>query len=70
MCHLKSKQRGYPPPIEKESVSASDEDAIADVMEQHNQFLSSMQSRSAKLQVIFVEVLSLNSNGIIPLLPH
>lgn len=48
-----SKQRGYPPPIEKESVSASDEDAIADVMEQHNQFLSSMQSRSAKLQGVY-----------------
>ncbi|EXC04046.1 Katanin p80 WD40 repeat-containing subunit B1-1-like protein [Morus notabilis] len=48
-----SKQRGYPPPVEKESVSASDEDAIADVMEQHNQFLSSMQSRSAKLQGVY-----------------
>ncbi|PON36542.1 Katanin p80 subunit B [Parasponia andersonii] len=48
-----SKQRGYPPPVEKESVPATDEDAIADVMEQHNQFVSSMQSRSAKLQGIY-----------------
>ncbi|XP_062108020.1 katanin p80 WD40 repeat-containing subunit B1 homolog KTN80.4-like isoform X2 [Humulus lupulus] len=48
-----SKQRGYPPPIEKESVPATDEDAIADVMEQHSQFVSSMQSRSSKLQGIY-----------------
>ncbi|XP_030507289.1 katanin p80 WD40 repeat-containing subunit B1 homolog KTN80.4 isoform X2 [Cannabis sativa] len=48
-----SKQRGYPPPVEKESVPATDEDAIADVMEQHTQFVSSMQSRSAKLQGIY-----------------
>ena len=34
---------------------ASDEDVIADIIEQHNQFLSSMQSRSAKLQVISTE---------------
>ena len=40
-------------------VSASDEDAIADVMEQHDQFVSSMQSRSAKLQVIMKEVMLL-----------
>lgn len=32
-------------------VSASDEDAIADVMEQHDQFLASMQSHLLKLQV-------------------
>lgn len=32
--------------------SASDEDAVADIMEQHDQFISSMQSRIAKLQVI------------------
>lgn len=31
---------------------------MADVMEQHNQFISSMQSRSAKLQVIAIEVLA------------
>lgn len=47
------KHRGYPPSPEKETVSASDEDAIADVMEQHNQFVSSLQSRSAKLQVVY-----------------
>ncbi|KAL1356329.1 hypothetical protein HN51_008336 [Arachis hypogaea] len=38
---------------EKATVSASDEDSIADVMEQHDQFLSSMQARSAKLQVVY-----------------
>ena len=32
--------------------SASDEDTVADVMEQHDQFIGSMQSRLAKLQVI------------------
>lgn len=32
--------------------SATDEDAVADVMEQHDQFIGSMQSRLAKLQVI------------------
>lgn len=53
---LQLKQRGYPPSAEKETVSSSDEDAIADVMEQHDQFISSMQSRSAKLQVIFKDV--------------
>ncbi|KAF5467573.1 hypothetical protein F2P56_011812 [Juglans regia] len=47
------KQRGYLPSSEKEMVSASDDDGIADVMEQHDQFVSSMQSRSAKLQVVY-----------------
>ncbi|XVE93004.1 hypothetical protein REPUB_Repub01dG0152500 [Reevesia pubescens] len=46
------KQRGYAPSVEKEMPSASDEDAVADVMEQHDQFISSMQSRFAKLQVV------------------
>jgi katanin p80 WD40 repeat-containing subunit B1 len=48
---LKFKQRGRTPSIEKETVSAFEEDVIADLMEQHDQFVSSMQSRSAKLQV-------------------
>ncbi|KAK2635130.1 hypothetical protein Ddye_029922 [Dipteronia dyeriana] len=47
------KQRGYPPSTEKEAPSASDEDATADVMEQHDQFVSSMQSRLAKLQAVY-----------------
>ncbi|KAF3457932.1 hypothetical protein FNV43_RR02593 [Rhamnella rubrinervis] len=51
--NAKYKQRGYTPSTETETVSASDEDAIADVMEQHNQFVSSMRSRSAKLQIIY-----------------
>ncbi|OVA10761.1 WD40 repeat [Macleaya cordata] len=41
-----------PPFAEKETVSASDEDAIADLMEQHDQFLGLIQSRLTKLQVI------------------
>ncbi|KAK4484118.1 hypothetical protein RD792_011348 [Penstemon davidsonii] len=44
--------RGYPLTGESESVSASDEDAIADLMEMHNQFVGSMQSRLAKLQMV------------------
>ncbi|XP_011046585.1 PREDICTED: katanin p80 WD40 repeat-containing subunit B1 homolog isoform X2 [Populus euphratica] len=47
------KQRGRAPSIEKEMVFASDDDVIADLMEQHDQFVSSMQSRSAKLQVVY-----------------
>ncbi|TYI49094.1 hypothetical protein E1A91_D12G012200v1 [Gossypium mustelinum] len=48
----KYKQRGYHPSVEKEMPSASDEDAVADVMEQHDQFIGSMQSHLAKLQVV------------------
>ncbi|XP_022743815.1 katanin p80 WD40 repeat-containing subunit B1 homolog isoform X2 [Durio zibethinus] len=46
------KQRGYPPSVEKEMPTASDEDAVADLMEQHRQFISSIQSRLTKLQVV------------------
>ncbi|CAL0318507.1 unnamed protein product [Lupinus luteus] len=45
-------RRGHPMSTEKATVSASDEDSIADVMEQHDQFLSSMQGRIAKLKVV------------------
>nr|KYP42215.1 Katanin p80 WD40 repeat-containing subunit B1 isogeny 1 [Cajanus cajan] len=38
---------------EKATVSATDEDSIADVMELHDEFLSSMLARSAKLQMVF-----------------
>ncbi|KAL2645549.1 hypothetical protein AAZV13_05G000600 [Glycine max] len=38
---------------EKATISATDEDSIADVMEQHDEFLSSMLARSAKLQMVF-----------------
>ncbi|KAL9324642.1 hypothetical protein ACSQ67_009499 [Phaseolus vulgaris] len=38
---------------EKATVSDTDEDSIADVMEQHDEFLSSMMARSAKLQMVF-----------------
>ncbi|XXG86877.1 hypothetical protein AAC387_Pa11g1701 [Persea americana] len=44
--------RALHPSSQKETVSASDEDAIADVMEQHDQFLASMQSHLLKLQII------------------
>ncbi|KAB2624030.1 katanin p80 WD40 repeat-containing subunit B1-like protein [Pyrus ussuriensis x Pyrus communis] len=47
------KQRGYPTSTEKETVTASDEDAIADLLEKHNLFVGSMQSRLAKLQVVY-----------------
>ncbi|XP_050375143.1 katanin p80 WD40 repeat-containing subunit B1 homolog KTN80.4 isoform X2 [Argentina anserina] len=47
------KQRGYTTSTEKETVSACDEDAIADLLEKHDQFVSTMQSRSAKLQVVY-----------------
>ena len=46
-------QRALHPSSQKETVSASDEDAIADVMEQHDQFLASMQSHLLKLQVSY-----------------
>ncbi|PIA35318.1 hypothetical protein AQUCO_03500011v1 [Aquilegia coerulea] len=36
----------------QEMVSASDEDAIADLMDQRDQFMGSMQSRLTKLQVV------------------
>ncbi|XP_043700976.1 katanin p80 WD40 repeat-containing subunit B1 homolog KTN80.4-like isoform X2 [Telopea speciosissima] len=44
--------RGRPPSAEKETVFASNEDAISDLMEQHEQFVGSMRSRLTKLQVI------------------
>lgn len=49
---LKVKQRTHS--TEKATVSATDEDSIADVMEQHDEFLSSIMARSAKLQVLMV----------------
>ncbi|KAB2043412.1 hypothetical protein ES319_D01G015200v1 [Gossypium barbadense] len=45
-------RRRYSSSVEKEMPSATDEDAVADVMEQHDQFIGSMQSRLAKLQVV------------------
>ncbi|KAJ9691763.1 hypothetical protein PVL29_013836 [Vitis rotundifolia] len=44
--------RGYTPSTEKETMPASDEDAITDIMEQHGQFVGSIQSRLSKLQVV------------------
>ncbi|PHT26195.1 Katanin p80 WD40 repeat-containing subunit B1 [Capsicum baccatum] len=45
--------RGRPSSAESVTVSATDADAIADLMEQHDQFVGSMQSRLAKLQVVY-----------------
>ncbi|WMV14046.1 hypothetical protein MTR67_007431 [Solanum verrucosum] len=45
------KKRGHPSSAGSVTVSATDEDAITDLMEQHDQFVGSMQSRLAKLQV-------------------
>ncbi|KAL5982961.1 hypothetical protein ACLOJK_017041 [Asimina triloba] len=49
---ISSSMRVHPSSAEKETVSASDEDAIADVLEQHDLFFSSMQSRLTKLQIV------------------
>lgn len=49
---LFNEQRVHAPYAEKETMSTSgDEDAISDLMEQHNQFLGLMQSRLTKFQV-------------------
>ncbi|XP_023541565.1 katanin p80 WD40 repeat-containing subunit B1 homolog [Cucurbita pepo subsp. pepo] len=46
--------RGYRRSPEKETVApTSDEDIIANVLQQHDQFINSMQSRSAKLQAVY-----------------
>lgn len=57
-CHnpLLSKQRECSLSAKKEMVPASEEDVIADLMEQHDLFASSMQSRLAKLQVVIVVI--------------
>ncbi|XP_010940396.2 katanin p80 WD40 repeat-containing subunit B1 homolog KTN80.4 isoform X1 [Elaeis guineensis] len=44
--------RGHFPSVEKETISANDEGAITDLMEQHKQFLDSAQTRLTKLQVV------------------
>jgi hypothetical protein len=51
---LDVKQRTHSISTEKATFSASDEDSIADVME-HDEFISSMQNRSAKLKVLIIE---------------
>ncbi|XP_022944988.1 katanin p80 WD40 repeat-containing subunit B1 homolog [Cucurbita moschata] len=46
--------RGYRRSPEKETVApTSEEDIIANVLQQHDQFINSMQSRSAKLQAVY-----------------
>ncbi|XP_052205024.1 katanin p80 WD40 repeat-containing subunit B1 homolog KTN80.4 isoform X2 [Diospyros lotus] len=46
-----SLERGHLSP-EKEKVPASEDDVIADIVEQHGHFVGSMQSRLAKLQMV------------------
>ncbi|CAC08339.1 katanin p80 subunit-like protein [Arabidopsis thaliana] len=46
------KQRGNHVPVDQGITSASEEDIVADIMGQHDQFVSSMHSRLAKLQVV------------------
>ncbi|KAL6970152.1 hypothetical protein U1Q18_029856 [Sarracenia purpurea var. burkii] len=38
---------------EKEAMAATDDDAIVDIMEQHDCFIGSMQSRLSKLQIVY-----------------
>ncbi|ESQ40784.1 hypothetical protein EUTSA_v10012683mg [Eutrema salsugineum] len=46
------KQRGSHVPVDQGITSASEEEIVADIMGQHDQFASSMHSRLAKLQVV------------------
>ncbi|KAL1209770.1 Katanin p80 WD40 repeat-containing subunit B1-like protein [Cardamine amara subsp. amara] len=46
------KQRGNHVPVDQGITSASEEDIVSDILGQHDQFFSSMQSRLAKLQVV------------------
>jgi len=46
------KQRGNHMPVEQGIDSPSEENIVEDIMGKHNQFVSSMQSRLAKLQVV------------------
>lgn len=45
------KQKGNHVSVDQGTTSASEEDIAADILGQHDQFVSSMQSRFAKLQV-------------------
>ncbi|KAL8153847.1 hypothetical protein V2J09_011607 [Rumex salicifolius] len=49
--NMKSK-RGYLPSLEKEICSVSDDDAVADILEKHGQFMSIAQNRLSKLQIL------------------
>lgn len=49
---VKYKERGCLPSVDKETMFSNDEDAIADIIEQHDQFVGSMQTRFAKLQIV------------------
>lgn len=54
---LNYKQRRHLSPG-KEVVSASDKDAVTDIMDEHAHFVGSMQSRLGKLQVFFIFIFS------------
>lgn len=49
---LQANIRGHTLSTEKETLSYSDEDFIANLMEQHDQFVDSMRARLAKLEVV------------------
>lgn len=57
-------QRGRNRFAEKETVPASDEDAIAVLLGKHDQFLNLAQSRLIKLQVKFVLSLMIETNTV------
>jgi katanin p80 WD40 repeat-containing subunit B1 len=46
------RMREFPVPAEKETCPPSEEDVIVNLMERHDEFLSSLHSRLAKLQVV------------------
>ncbi|CAN8264943.1 unnamed protein product [Cochlearia groenlandica] len=46
------KQRGNHVPVEQETDSPSEDNIVEEIMGKHNQFVSSMQSRLSKLQVV------------------
>ncbi|KAL8139855.1 LOW QUALITY PROTEIN: hypothetical protein V2J09_005876, partial [Rumex salicifolius] len=43
---------GYPSTSEKEPCSVSDEDVLADIFEKHEQFMSTIQARLTRLQIV------------------
>uniref|UniRef100_A0A1D1YJU6 Katanin p80 WD40 repeat-containing subunit B1 1 n=1 Tax=Anthurium amnicola TaxID=1678845 RepID=A0A1D1YJU6_9ARAE len=52
VANLSYSSRGYSSSAEEDTVSGCDEDAIAYLLEQHEEFLASAQSRLTKLQVV------------------
>jgi len=55
-------QKQLPESTVKETGPVSEDDVIADIMGQHDQFVSSMQTRLAKLQVTSILLIILFDN--------